>query len=188
MLCCADMGRRLRLDGSGARLSWDPPSATRFDGLVQRSLGGAFLQLFESFGLVALCAFVVGAVGCSSSANRHPFRNFTWSPAPVTPIPIRSYPLHSPFLKRLTADQRTEAAIIIAKTPRSERKWLRYAFAGPGQFGQPEFVIFSTNGRPADGVGANGNAAFKQLNTDSCNAGYDPIENRTFPEPDCTSL
>lgn len=54
--------------------------------------------------------------------------------------PLFSTP--SPFLERLKADERTEAATVIAKASRGGRKWLRYAFAGPGQFGQPEFVIF----------------------------------------------
>lgn len=135
--------------------------------------------------MVALCLVAVGTIRCTSTTSRHPFAHFTWSPAPVTPIPIRSFPLRSPFIERLKADERTEAATVIATTSRGERKWLRYAFAGPGQ--QSEFVIFSTHGLPPDGTGANGNAIFKQLNSESCNAGYDPIENTTIAETMCTT-
>lgn len=95
-------------------------------------------------------------LGACARPAPHPYVNFTWSPGPAPSVEIRSFPLRRPFIERLDAEERNEAANIIAKTPPAKRGWLRYAFAGPLNAGEARFVIFSTDGHRPDGMEASG--------------------------------
>lgn len=125
-------------------------------------------------GVLVICSALVC---CARVSDQHPYANYTWSPAPFKTPEIRYFPLRSPYIERLDAQERSEAASIIARTSKTNRKWLRYAFARPPVAGELTFVIFAM---------ANGEQSiYKQLNSPSCNAGYDPIENTTLAMSGC---